>query len=61
MTKPKKGGDGKYHLAFNMGSTPMPMVAVKDIGNAAANCFEAGSSVYGQNIYVAGGKHFNIY
>jgi hypothetical protein len=61
MTKPKLGEDGKYHLAFNMGNKEMPMVAVKDIGNAAANCFMCGPSLYDRNVYVVGGKDRFIY
>jgi hypothetical protein len=35
----------------------MAGVAVKDIGNVAANAFVAGQSVYGANVYAVGGKH----
>jgi hypothetical protein len=52
---PRKGADGKYHVAINMGNKAMPSVAVKDIGNVAAEAFATGPAVYGRNVYAVGG------
>jgi len=54
MSAPHKGQDGNYYLSYNMGETPMPAVAVTDIGTTAARAFGAGAAVYGKKVYAVG-------
>ncbi len=49
---PKKHGDD-YAVTYNMGDKKMSMVALEDIGNAAAKIFTQPSYI-GQDVYVCG-------
>jgi len=50
---PKKGENG-YSIHFNMEDVKFPMIAIEDIGNAAANIFARGNEFVGKSIGLAG-------
>jgi len=47
---PKKIGDNKYAIMMNMGDKPLPMVAIRDIGLAAAKIFSDPKEYIGKDI-----------
>jgi len=49
---PKKGEKG-YSIYFNIGDVKMPIIAIDDIGNAAANIFVRGNEFIGKSIGIA--------
>jgi uncharacterized protein YbjT (DUF2867 family) len=52
---PKKGADGKLHIAFPMEDKKLPGMASEDIGKCAYGIFKRGKEFIGKKVGVAGG------
>ena len=52
---PRRGPDGRLALALPIGDSPMPGIAVDDIGRCALGVFRRGRELAGKEVGIAGG------